>query len=135
MDEYRVDLPYLRSIHGVILAAFRDPRQSTHVRAQGPGNVDGAVFPLVIFEDRDDRPPDGEPRPVQGVGQPRLSRRPFPEADLRATRLAHTLNGSGLAVGRTVVAILENYQREDGTVDVPEALRPYMGGLARITKR
>jgi seryl-tRNA synthetase len=40
-----------------------------------------------------------------------------------------------LAVGRTVVAILENYQREDGTVDVPETLRPYMGGLARITKR
>jgi seryl-tRNA synthetase len=38
-------------------------------------------------------------------------------------------------VGRTVVAILENYQREDGTIDVPEVLRPYMGGLARITKR
>jgi seryl-tRNA synthetase len=51
------------------------------------------------------------------------------------TRLAHTLNGSGLAVGRTVVAILENFQREDGTVDVPEALRPYMGGMERITKR
>ncbi len=50
-------------------------------------------------------------------------------------RLAHTLNGSGLAVGRTVVAILENYQREDGTVDVPEALRPYMGGMERIVKR
>ncbi len=49
--------------------------------------------------------------------------------------LAHTLNGSGLAVGRTVVAILENYQREDGTVDVPEALRPYMGGMERITRR
>ncbi len=51
------------------------------------------------------------------------------------TRLAHTLNGSGLAVGRTVVAILENFQREDGTVDVPEALRPYMGGMERIAKR
>jgi len=38
-------------------------------------------------------------------------------------------------VGRTVVAILENFQREDGTIDVPEALRPYMGGLARIVKR
>lgn len=45
----------------------------------------------------------------------------------------HTLNGSGLAVGRTVVAILENYQQEDGTVIIPEALRPYMGGLERIT--
>jgi seryl-tRNA synthetase len=45
----------------------------------------------------------------------------------------HTLNGSGLAVGRTMVAILENYQQADGTVVVPEALRPYMGGLERIT--
>ncbi len=44
----------------------------------------------------------------------------------------HTLNGSGLAVGRTVVAILENYQQADGTVVVPEALRPYLGGLERI---
>jgi seryl-tRNA synthetase len=50
------------------------------------------------------------------------------------TRLAHTLNGSGLAVGRTVVAILENFQREDGAVVVPEALRPYMGGMDRIAK-
>ncbi len=45
----------------------------------------------------------------------------------------HTLNGSGLAVGRTVVAILENYQNEDGSVTVPEVLRPYMGGLETIT--
>jgi seryl-tRNA synthetase len=49
-------------------------------------------------------------------------------------RLAHTLNGSGVAVGRTVVAILENYQQEDGSVLVPPALRPYMGGLERITR-
>jgi seryl-tRNA synthetase len=47
-------------------------------------------------------------------------------------QLLHTLNGSGLAVGRTVVAILENYQREDGTVSVPEVLRPYMG-ISEIT--
>jgi seryl-tRNA synthetase len=46
--------------------------------------------------------------------------------------LVHTLNGSGLAVGRTVAAILENYQEADGTVTIPEALRPYMGGVARI---
>jgi seryl-tRNA synthetase len=46
---------------------------------------------------------------------------------------AHTLNGSGLAVGRTVSAILENYQQADGSVVVPEALRPYMGGLERIS--
>jgi len=46
---------------------------------------------------------------------------------------AHTLNGSGLAVGRTLIAVLENYQNADGTVTVPEALRPYMGGRDRIT--
>jgi seryl-tRNA synthetase len=50
-------------------------------------------------------------------------------------RFVHTLNGSGLAVGRTLVAILENYQQADGSVVVPEVLRPYMGGLERITKR
>jgi len=46
--------------------------------------------------------------------------------------LVHTLNGSGLAVGRTLVAVLENYQQADGSVTIPEALRPYMGGLERI---
>ena len=45
----------------------------------------------------------------------------------------HTLNGSGLAVGRTLVAVLENYQNADGTVTIPEALRPYMGGLAQLS--
>jgi seryl-tRNA synthetase len=45
----------------------------------------------------------------------------------------HTLNGSGLAVGRTLVAVLENYQRADGSVEVPEVLRPYMGGLSVLT--
>ena len=50
-------------------------------------------------------------------------------------RLAHTLNGSGVAVGRTVVAIFEQYQQADGSILVPEALRPYMGGLERITKQ
>jgi len=46
----------------------------------------------------------------------------------------HTLNGSGLAVGRTVAAVLENYQQKDGTVLIPEALRPYMDGLERIVR-
>ncbi|WP_233864008.1 serine--tRNA ligase [Paraburkholderia adhaesiva] len=46
--------------------------------------------------------------------------------------LVHTLNGSGLAVGRTLVAVLENYQEADGSVTVPDALRPYMGGVARL---
>ncbi|GIP50941.1 Serine--tRNA ligase [compost metagenome] len=58
--------------------------------------------------------------------------RPEPKAK---PEFVHTLNGSGLAVGRTVAAILENYQQEDGSVEIPEALRPYMGNLQKITKR
>jgi seryl-tRNA synthetase len=53
-------------------------------------------------------------------------------AGAKSTRFVHTLNGSGVAVGRALVAVLENYQNADGTVTVPEALRPYMGGLAVI---
>jgi len=49
------------------------------------------------------------------------------------TRFVHTLNGSGLAVGRTLVAVLENYQQEDGSITIPTALRPYMGGIEVIT--
>ena len=50
----------------------------------------------------------------------------------KGTELVHTLNGSGLAVGRTVVALLEHYQQEDGSVVIPEALRPYLDGIDRI---
>jgi seryl-tRNA synthetase len=57
-----------------------------------------------------------------------------PEGGARP-EFCHTLNGSGLAVGRTVVAVLENYQEADGSVTVPEALRPYLGGLSRITRQ
>jgi len=58
----------------------------------------------------------------------------FRREDGEKPELVHTLNGSGLAVGRTLVAILENYQQADGSVLVPEALRSYMGGLERISK-
>jgi seryl-tRNA synthetase len=50
----------------------------------------------------------------------------------KGTEFVHTLNGSGLAVGRTLVAVLENYQQGDGTVEVPEVLKPYMGGVSRL---
>jgi len=55
-----------------------------------------------------------------------------PEA--KGTRFVHTLNGSGLAVGRTLVAVLENYQEADGSVRIPPALQPYMGGAERIER-
>jgi seryl-tRNA synthetase len=54
------------------------------------------------------------------------------KAGEKGTRFVHTLNGSGLAVGRTLVAVLENYQQEDGSVAIPAVLQPYMGGLTSI---
>ena len=51
---------------------------------------------------------------------------------MKGTKFVHTLNGSGLAVGRTMIAIIENFQNVDGSVTIPEALRPYMGGMEAI---
>lgn len=64
----------------------------------------------------------------------RMNARYKPEGE-KQTRFLHTLNGSGLAVGRTLVAVLENYQQEDGSVIVPEVLAPYMGGVSRLQPR
>ncbi len=55
--------------------------------------------------------------------------------DSKQTRFVHTLNGSGLAVGRTLIAVLENYQDADGSIRIPDALQPYMGGTKRIERR
>jgi seryl-tRNA synthetase len=57
----------------------------------------------------------------------------FRRKDAKGNEFVHTLNGSGLAVGRTLVAILENYQQADGSVDIPAALLPYMGGITKLT--
>lgn len=57
----------------------------------------------------------------------------FKRAGEKKTEYLHTLNGSGLAVGRTLVAVMENYQQEDGSIAVPAVLQPYMGGLTKIT--
>ncbi|MBU2089740.1 MAG: serine--tRNA ligase [Alphaproteobacteria bacterium] len=67
-----------------------------------------------------------------GDFQARRMKARFRAAGEKNTRFVHTLNGSGLAVGRTMVAILENYQNEDGSVTIPEKLRPYMAGLEVI---
>jgi seryl-tRNA synthetase len=56
-------------------------------------------------------------------------------ADAKSTRFVHTLNGSGVAVGRALIAVIENYQQPDGSIAVPEALRPYMGGRTRIESK
>lgn len=68
-----------------------------------------------------------------GEFQARRMKARFRPAGDKTTRFVHTLNGSGLAVGRTLIAVLENYQQADGSVIVPEALRPYMNGLERIS--
>jgi seryl-tRNA synthetase len=62
----------------------------------------------------------------------RMNTRYRPDGE-KGTRFVHTLNGSGLAVGRTLVAVIENYQEADGSVTVPSALLPYMGGMTKIT--
>jgi len=56
----------------------------------------------------------------------------YKDKDGKGNRFVHTLNGSGTAVGRALIAVIENYQNEDGSVTIPEVLRPYMGGLAKI---
>lgn len=58
----------------------------------------------------------------------------FRRKNKKGTELVHTLNGSGLAVGRTVAALLENYQQPDGSVLIPEALQSYMNGIERISR-
>ena len=53
-------------------------------------------------------------------------------ANDKSTEFVHTLNGSGVAVGRCLIAIMENYQQPDGSIAIPAALKPYMGGMERI---
>ncbi len=67
-----------------------------------------------------------------GDFQARRMKARFRRAGEKGTQFVHTLNGSGIAVGRALIAIMENYQQADGSILVPEAVRPYMGGLARI---
>jgi len=67
-----------------------------------------------------------------GDFQARRMKARFRPKEGKGTRFVHTLNGSGLAIGRTLIAVLENYQRGDGSVSVPDALKPYMGGLKVI---
>jgi seryl-tRNA synthetase len=71
---------------------------------------------------------------VCGDFQARRMEARYKPADGKGTRYVHTLNGSGLAVGRTLVAVLENYQNADGSVTIPDVLRPYMGGREKIAK-
>ena len=80
------------------------------------------------------RAPIARSRPARICGdfQARRMNARYRPKDSKATQFVHTLNGSGVAVGRALIAVLENYQEADGSVRVPEALQPYMGGLTKI---
>ena len=71
---------------------------------------------------------------VCGDFQARRMEARYRAADSKGTTFVHTLNGSGVAVGRALIAVMENYQNEDGSVTIPEVLRPYMGGMERIER-
>ena len=67
--------------------------------------------------------------------QARRMKARFKDPQTNQNEYLHTLNGSGLAVGRTFIAILENYQQSDGSITIPDALKPYMNSLEKITKK
>jgi seryl-tRNA synthetase len=69
-----------------------------------------------------------------GDFQARRMQARYRPAEGKGVRLVHTLNGSGVAVGRALVAVLETYQNSDGSVTVPDALKPYMGGMEKIER-
>ncbi|MBP9778454.1 MAG: serine--tRNA ligase, partial [Rickettsiaceae bacterium] len=69
-----------------------------------------------------------------GDFQARRMRARYKEINAKETQFVHTLNGSGLAVGRTLVAVVENYQNEDGSITIPEVLVPYMNGRTVIRR-
>ena len=71
---------------------------------------------------------------VCGDFQARRMNARYRPKNAKDTRFVHTLNGSGVAIGRALIAVLENYQEADGSVRVPEVLKPYMGGLTKIER-
>ena len=88
-------------------ASVSAAKQASVVTDNGDGSATWSVGPYHVDVDADGKP-------------------------VKGTEFVHTLNGSGLAVGRTLVAVLENCQEEDGSVVVPEALLSYMGGVSRL---
>jgi seryl-tRNA synthetase len=69
---------------------------------------------------------------VCGDFQARRMNARYRAADAKSPTFVHTLNGSGVAVGRALIAVIENYQNDDGSIGIPDVLRPYMGGLTKI---
>ena len=81
---------------------------------------------IIIPDSAKEKPAEGK---VIAVGKGRIGDDGKP---VKGTAFVHTLNGSGVAAGRALIAVMENYQQEDGSIRVPDALQPYMGGIETI---
>ena len=119
---------------GAVAAGYRDELYLAYAGAGDLGFGSAITYDIEVWA-----PGCNEWLEVSSVSnvrdfQARRANIKYRPADGGKARLLHTLNGSGLAVGRTLVAVLENYQQADGSVIIPDALQPYMGGLTKIEK-
>jgi seryl-tRNA synthetase len=115
-----------------ILVKLGLPHRVVQLSTEGLTFASAKTYDLEVW-----MPGQGAWREISSVStctdfQARRARTRFRKAGGGKPELVHSLNGSGLAVGRTWAAILENFQRSDGGVDIPEVLRPYMGGMEAI---
>ena len=130
--EHRTDaLPRPLSVDSIVLVPL--PEANARVAALRSGQVD-AIGGVEIDVETPGQQAYREISSVSNCGdfQARRMNARFKPESAKKTEFVHTLNGSGLAVGRTLVAIMENYQQEDGRIAVPAVLRPYMGGVTHI---
>lgn len=131
-DQWQAEHDHMvRSAQGV-LEALELPYRTMLLCAGDMGATAKKTFDLEVW-----LPGQGAYREISSISwcgdyqARRMNARYRPEGEKR-TEFLHTLNGSGLAVGRTLVAVLENYQNEEGSIDVPAALMPYMGGITKL---
>jgi seryl-tRNA synthetase len=131
-EDWRAEHEHMVRSAELVLEALELPYRRMLLCAGDMGATAKKTFDLEVW-----LPGQGAYREISSVSwcgdyqARRMNARYRPEGQ-KGTAFVHTLNGSGLAVGRTLVAVLETYQQEDGSVDVPAALAPYMGGIERL---
>jgi seryl-tRNA synthetase len=131
-DDWQAEHEHMVRSAEMVLEALELPYRRMLLCAGDMGATAKKTFDLEVW-----LPGQGAYREISSVSwcgdyqARRMGARYRPEGQ-KGTAFVHTLNGSGLAVGRTLVAVLENYQQEDGSVDVPPALTPYMGGIGQL---
>ena len=132
-DDWEAEHAHMLASAKGVLEALDLPYRTMLLCAGDMGATAKKTFDLEVW-----LPGQGAYREISSVSwcgdyQARRMNARFRPEGAKGTEFVHTLNGSGLAVGRTLVAVLENYQQQDGSVAVPDALRPYMGGVERLT--